>query len=38
LNDRERAPNAEITAAMREYGVTPILWSAREQHAPDLAA
>lgn len=38
LNDRERPPSAEISGAMREYDVIPILWSAREQHAAALAA
>ena len=38
LNDRERPPSAEIGAAMREYDVMPILWSAREDYATELAA
>ncbi|MBA3315715.1 MAG: DUF1829 domain-containing protein [Planctomycetaceae bacterium] len=38
LNDRERPPSTEISAAMREYDVTPIVWSAREQYAIELAA
>lgn len=38
LNDRERGPSDELTAAMREYEVTPILWSDRDKYVRELAA
>lgn len=38
LNDREREPSAELTAAMRQYDVIPLLWTARDKHASELAA
>lgn len=38
LNDTERAVSSSILDALRNYEVTPILWSAREAIVQELAA
>jgi len=38
LNDAERAPDPSVLGALRAYSVRPVLWSAREEIAGELAA
>lgn len=38
LNDGERAPDPSVLGALQAYNVRPVLWSAREGVAQELAA
>jgi hypothetical protein len=38
LNDAERAPDPSVVGALERYNVRPVLWSAREEVAQELAA
>jgi hypothetical protein len=38
LNDFEREVPASVIDALHNYGVTPVLWSKKDQARPDLAA
>ncbi|KAF5416662.1 MAG: hypothetical protein C5S48_02295 [Candidatus Methanogaster sp.] len=38
LNDTEQEVKPEITSALRQYGMKPLLWSKREEYAEELAA
>ncbi len=36
LNDSERAVSTDVVGALKSYGVTPLLWSARDQARVEL--
>jgi hypothetical protein len=38
LNDGDRPVPNDVVEALRNYDVTPVLWSGREQVREDLAA
>ena len=38
LNDTEQEVKPEITSALRQYGMKPLLWSKRDEYAEELAA
>lgn len=38
LNDTEQEVKPEITSALRQYGMKPLLWSEREEYVEELAA
>jgi Domain of unknown function DUF1828./Domain of unknown function DUF1829. len=38
LNDTEQEVKPEITSALRQYGMKPLLWSKREEYVEELAA
>lgn len=38
LNDSERSVPANVIDALHNYGVTPVLWSKKDQARPELAA
>ncbi|MDZ4780391.1 MAG: DUF1829 domain-containing protein [Planctomycetia bacterium] len=38
LNDVDYSVNPEVTGALNQYEIRPVLWSQREQHVGELAA
>jgi len=38
LNDTEQEVTPEITSALQQYGMKPLLWSKREEYVEELAA